>query len=86
MNLQISNKWYNIIKYVSTTFIPALVVFLTVVGRALNLGWMDIVVMIIGAFGVFLGELIKGSSKEFWKNWKVVSNVKEKADDESGTG
>lgn len=83
--MKISNKWYNILKYVSTTFIPALVVFLTAIGSALKLSWMDIVVMIIGAFGVFLGELIKGSSKEFWKNWKVVSNVKEEADDEQGT-
>lgn len=65
--MKISNKLYNILKYVSTIAIPALVVFLTVIGDTLDLGWMPKVVAIIAAFGVFIGELIKQSSKKYWK-------------------
>lgn len=86
--MKISNKWYNIIKYVSATVIPALVVFLSVIGEALDLSWMNVVVMIIGAFGVFLGELIKGSSKAFWKTREIIeiNNEEVEANDESRTG
>lgn len=73
--MKISSKLYNIIKYISTIAIPALVAFLTVIGQTLDLSWMPTVVTILGAFGLFLGELIRVSSKEYWKD-KEVTNAK----------
>lgn len=78
--MKISSKLYNVLKYISTIGIPALVTFMTVIGQALNLEWMPTVVMILSGFGVFLGALIGVSSKAFWKNWTIVTSVKEEED------
>lgn len=75
--MKISNKWYNILKYISMIALPAIVVFLSTLGDIWNLEWMPRVVGTISAFAVLLGALLQISTNNYWKE--------KKADDESGT-
>ena len=75
--MKISNKWYNILKYVSMIALPAIVVFLSTIGDIWDLGWMSKVVGTISAVAVLLGALLQISTNNYWKE--------KKADDESGT-
>lgn len=77
MNLQISNKWYNRLKYIALIALPAIVVFLSTIGDIWGLTWMPKVVATISAIAVLLGALLQVSTHQYWK---------EKTDDESGTG
>ena len=75
--MKISNKWYNILKYVSMIALPAIVVFLSTLGDIWNIEWMPRVVGTISAIAVLLGALLQISTNNYWKE--------KKADDESGT-
>ena len=77
MNLRISNKVYNVLKYISMIALPAIVVFLSTIGDIWGLAWMPKVVATISAVAVLLGALLQVSTSKYWK---------EKVDDESGTG
>lgn len=63
-----SNKVYDILKWVDLVFIPALIVFYGVLGNTLNIPNTDTVLTIMGAFDVFLGSLLKVSSANYSKN------------------
>lgn len=78
MNLQISSKWYNRLKYVALIALPAIVVFLSTIGDIWDLTWMPKVVATISAVAVLLGALLQVSTNNYWKE--------KKANDESGTG
>ena len=75
--MKISNKWYNMLKYVSMIALPAIVVFLSTLGDIWNIEWMPRVVATISALAVLLGALLQVSTSNYWKE--------KKADDESGT-
>lgn len=75
--MKISNKWYNILKYISMIALPAIVVFLSTIGDIWGLDWMPKVVGTISALAVLLGALLQISTNNYWKE--------KKADDESGT-
>jgi hypothetical protein len=74
--MKISNKWYNILKYISMIALPAIVVFLSTIGDIWDFGWMPKVVGTISAVAVLLGALLQISTSNYWK---------EKANDEQGT-
>lgn len=57
-----SNKVYDILKYVALIFLPALTTFVGVVLTTLNVGCTDIVLTIMTAFDVFLGASLGISS------------------------
>ena len=74
--MKISNKWYNILKYISMIALPAIVVFMSTLGDIWDIDWMPKVVATISALAVLLGALLQISTNNYWK---------EKANDESGT-
>ena len=63
-----SNKTYDILKYIAQIFIPALTVFIGVVLQCFNVAYTDIVVTIMTAFDAFLGAILKISSDNYNKN------------------
>ena len=68
--MKLSNKVYNILKWVDLVFIPALIVFYGVIGNTLHIPYTDIVLTIMGAFDVFLGSLLGITSAQYNKNIK----------------
>ena len=63
-----SNKTYDILKYIAQIFIPALTVFVGVVLQCFNVEYTDIVVTIMTAFDAFLGAILKISSDNYNKD------------------
>lgn len=68
--MKLSNKVYDILKWVALVFIPALITFYGVVGNVLNIPYTDVVLTIMGAFDVFLGSLLGITSAQYNKNIK----------------
>ena len=68
--MRLSNKVYDILKWVDLVFIPALIVFYGVIGNTLNIPYTDIVLTIMGAFDVFMGSLLGISTAQYNKNIK----------------
>ena len=68
--MKLSNKVYDILKWVDLVFIPALITFYGVVGNVLNIPYTDVVLTIMGAFDVFMGSLLGISSAQYNKNIK----------------
>ena len=67
--MKLSNKWYDILKWISMIAIPAFVAFLSVVLGVLkvNPDTINIVVTIIGAVGTLIGALIGVSTHNYNK-------------------
>lgn len=68
--MKLSNKVYDILKWIALVFIPALITFYGVVGNVLNIPYTDVVLTIMGAFDVFLGSLLGITSAQYNKNIK----------------
>ena len=68
--MKLSNKVYDILKWVALVFIPALITFYGVVGNVLNIPYTDVILTIMGAFDVFLGSLLGITSAQYNKNIK----------------
>lgn len=69
----LSDKVYNILKYVSTIFIPAVVVLISSISAAVGYDATTISA-IIGAVGVFIGALIGISTKQYYKGDNTNEN------------
>ena len=65
--MQISNKTYDILKYVALIFIPALVSFVPTAGTELGYPHTEMLTVLISAFGTFLGALLVVSSNSYNK-------------------
>lgn len=63
-----SNKIYDILKYIALIFLPALTTFVGVVLQCFNVGCVDIVLTIMTAFDVFLGAILQISNANYKKN------------------
>lgn len=63
-----SNKVYDILKYVALIFLPALTTFVGVVLQCLNVSCTDTVITIMTAFDVFLGTILQISTYNYNKN------------------
>lgn len=61
------NKVYNVLKWVQQVFIPALIVFYGTIGSACNIPYLEITLIIMGAFDTFLGTLLGISSIKYAK-------------------
>lgn len=59
-----SNKVYDILKWIDLTFIPALIVFLGVIFTAIGYDG-QVILTIMGGFDVFLGSLLGISSLKY---------------------
>lgn len=60
-----SNKAYDICKYIAQVFLPALTVFVGVILKCFDVECTDIVITIMTAFDAFLGALLHNSSKVY---------------------
>lgn len=65
-----SNKVYDILKYVALVFLPALITFVGVVLTSFNVSYTDIVLTIMTAFNVFLGTILQISNFNYKKGEK----------------
>lgn len=61
------NSVYDKLKWVSSTFIPALIVFYGTIGSACNIPYLETTLIIMGAFDTFLGTLLGISSIKYAK-------------------
>ena len=68
--MQISNKLYDVLKWIALICIPAVVTFLSVVLGVLNVDpkIVNIIVTIIAAVGTLIGSLIGVSTSAYNKN------------------
>lgn len=60
-----SNKMYDILKYIAQIFLPALTVFVGVVLESFNVDCSGIVITIMTAFDTFLGAILKISTDKY---------------------
>ena len=65
--MRLSNKVYDILKWIALVFIPALITFYGVVGNVLNIPYTDVILTIMGAFDVFMGSLLGISTTKYNK-------------------
>lgn len=63
----ISNKTYDILKWVAQIFLPALTVFVGVVLNCFQIECTDVVVTIMTAFDAFLGAILGVSTAKYNK-------------------
>lgn len=71
----LSDKVYNVLKWVCIILAPALITFLTTVFTLLGIPYVEIVTGLIAAVATFIGALIGVSTKQY--------NKKEATDAES---
>lgn len=76
-----SNKVYDILKWISLVFLPALITFVGVVLNVLEVGNAEVILTIAVAFNTFLGSLLGISNVNY--NMKLTDLYNETFD---GTG
>lgn len=59
------NETYDRLKWIALILIPALVALVIAVGEIWGLEYFSKIAMTISAFGVFLGKILKDSSKKY---------------------
>lgn len=62
-----SNKVYDVLKYIAQIFLPALTVFVGVILKCFNIECTDVVITIMTAFDAFLGSILMISSNNYNK-------------------
>ncbi len=63
-----SNKVYDVLKWIAIVFLPALTTFVGVILQCFDVGCTDIVLTIMTAFDVFLGAVLQISNANYKKN------------------
>lgn len=63
-----SNKVYNVLKYISVIVVPALILLVNTIGQIWCLSHTTEILATISAIGVFLGALIQISSAKYQKS------------------
>lgn len=70
--MKLSNKQYDIAKWVVQAFLPALVTFIGIVGKATNWEYTELSMTLVGAFMGFLGTSLGISSASYHKGEQNV--------------
>lgn len=65
--MKLTNKHYDILKWIVSVFLPALLLFLSVVFRETGWEYSELFMTIAIAFEVFLGSLLKVSDTNYNK-------------------
>lgn len=60
-----SNKIYDILKYIALVFLPALTTLIGVILNCFNYEYTEIILTIMVAFDTFLGSVLKISSDNY---------------------
>lgn len=66
--MKLSNKQYDILKWIATTFLPLFIAFIAGLGKALNWESTELAVTILGLINSFLGGLLGVSSNKYNKD------------------
>lgn len=66
--MKISNKTYDVLKWIALVALPALLTFYGVVGTTCNIPYTETVLTIGSAFDVMLGTLLGISTNSYKKN------------------
>ena len=69
-----TNERYDALQKVIRIILP-LVTFLTAIGDIWGIGWMSLVTATISAFGVFLGNALEISNKNYKKEQNISENA-----------
>lgn len=59
------NNTFELLKWVAAIVIPALATFIGIVGKAVNWSYTDLAVIIVTAFGTFLGTVLGISNRTY---------------------
>lgn len=70
-----SNKIYDILKYIAQIFLPALTVFVGVVLKCYNVADTDIIVTIMTAFDAFMGAILVKASSNYNTTNVITTSV-----------
>ena len=65
--MKLTNKDYDIMKWVVQLFIPALITLYGVIGSTCHIPYTEQVLTIAGAVDVFLGTILKISTNNYYK-------------------
>ena len=63
--MKLSNKTYDMLKWVAQIFLPAFITLYGTIALALGLPYTDVVVTIVGAVDTFLGTLLGISTVKY---------------------
>lgn len=63
-----SNKIYDILKWITLVFLPAFTTFIGIILNCFNVGCTDIVLTILTAFTTFMGSVLGISSMKYYKD------------------
>ena len=74
--MKISNKTYDILKWIALVFLPAFTTFYGVVGTTLQLNYVQETLTIMIAFDTFLGALLGVSSNAYRKDDDIPADIK----------
>lgn len=66
MNMRLTEKTYDILKWIAQVFLPAFTTFLGVVLKCFNVPHTDVILTILVAFDTFLGAILGISSKNYY--------------------
>lgn len=64
--MRLSEKTYDVLKWIAQIFLPAFTTFLGVVLKCFNCPYTDIIITILVAFDTFLGTILGLSSKNYY--------------------
>jgi hypothetical protein len=65
--MKLSNKVYDVLKWIALLLLPALATFYGIVGKTWGLPYVEQIVVTINALGVFIGAIIGISNASYNK-------------------
>ena len=71
--MKLSDKAYEILKWLCLICIPAVAVFISQVGDAIGIQNVDTVVLVLNAAGVLIGTLIGASTYQYRQEYILYS-------------
>lgn len=80
--MKLSNKAYDRLKWWAMIGIPACAFLIGQIGEIWELDYMVKVVLLLNAFGTFLGMLLKKSTDDYWAEQEVFYEVEEEKEGE----
>ena len=81
--MRITNKVYDVIKWIVTIVIPAIITLYATLGNVWNLPYVEQITATLAAINVFLGAVIQISSSNYNKTYDGILHVDTVSDEES---
>lgn len=75
--MNIDNKTYDKLKWVTLDFLPAIATLIGTVGLALNWEYTEITVIIVTAITAAIGRMLKISNNKYLKDHDIVIEKKD---------